>query len=214
MKQKHQKRAGPARNPLYEKIGKRIRQARLMAKESNSRTLSERLGWSGGRINNFETGASTPGVEETLLLCETLGVDPCWVTYGVGSPRAASVQDTRRRNLMALLDEAEAAGELAPLVTALQLNPEQVAAHRANPFKRIGDALAARCEHHLGQPAGWLDEARIEQGFCTPLPEDMRRLLDLYARLSEADQHRLYAMGVVLLGSGGVGGVESAGGGA
>ena len=58
------------RNPLYVKIGKRIRQARLMAKESNSRALSIRLGWSGGRINNFETGISTPGVEETLLFCD------------------------------------------------------------------------------------------------------------------------------------------------
>ena len=45
-----------ARNPLYLKIGKRIRQARLMAKETNSRELSLRLGWSAGRIHNYETG--------------------------------------------------------------------------------------------------------------------------------------------------------------
>jgi hypothetical protein len=54
------------RNPLYQKIGKRIRQARLMARETNSRALSIRLGWSGGRIHNYESGLSTPRVDETL----------------------------------------------------------------------------------------------------------------------------------------------------
>jgi len=34
------------RNPHYVKIGKRIHQARMMAKESNSRALSVRRGWS------------------------------------------------------------------------------------------------------------------------------------------------------------------------
>ena len=64
------------RNPLYVKIGKRIRQARLMARESNSRDLSLRLGWSGGRLHNYETGLSTPGVDETLQFCEAVRVDP------------------------------------------------------------------------------------------------------------------------------------------
>ncbi len=77
------------RNPLYVKIGKRIRQARLMARETNSRDLSIRLGWSGGRIHNYEIGLSTPGVDETLQFCEVVGVDPSWITYGVGAPRPA-----------------------------------------------------------------------------------------------------------------------------
>ena len=38
------RKPSPARNPHYVKIGQRIRQARLMAKESNSRALSE-PGW-------------------------------------------------------------------------------------------------------------------------------------------------------------------------
>ena len=72
------------RNPLYVKIGKRIRQARLMARESNSRELSLRLGWSAGRIHNYETGISTPGVDETLQFCTALNIDPGWLTYGIG----------------------------------------------------------------------------------------------------------------------------------
>ena len=75
----------PGRNPVYLKIGKRIRQARLMARETNSRELSLRLGWSAGRIHNYESGLSTPRVEETLQFCEALQVDPAWITYGIGS---------------------------------------------------------------------------------------------------------------------------------
>ncbi len=90
MKQKHARHTKTERNPLYVKIGKRIRQARLMAKESNSRALSERLGWSGIRINNFETGASTPGVGEALKLSEVLGVSAC-----VGSSAGRTVSAHR-----------------------------------------------------------------------------------------------------------------------
>ncbi len=199
MKQKHQRQTKIERNPLYIKIGKRIRQARLMAKESNSRTLSERLGWSGGRINNFETGASTPGIEETLQLCEVLGVDPCWLTYGIGSPRAASLQNTRYRNLMNEVDKAEQKGELPELLDGISLTIGQLEKFRANPFKSITDQLARRCERHLQHSKGWLDESHIE-GYCLPLPEDMHNLLALYAKLSESDRKKLHAMGELLLG--------------
>ncbi len=140
MKQKHQRQTKTRRNPLYVKIGKRIRQARLMAKESNSRALSERLGWSGGRINNFETGASTPGMEETLQLAEVLSVDPCWLTYGVGSPRSGPRREHRSDNLDA-------------------------------PDESQTDAL----------------------------PDEMGKLLALYAKLSDADKERLYGIGQLLL---------------
>ncbi len=200
MKQKHARHAKTERNPLYVKIGKRIRQARLMAKESNSRALSERLGWSGGRINNFETGASTPGVEETLQLCEVLGADPCWITYGVGSPRASSLQSTRYRNFMIMVEDAEKKGELLELLEDVRLTVQQLEKYRANPFKPITDQLSRRCEQYMQQPKGWFDESHIEQGFCVPLPEDMRRLLLVYTKLSEADKRKLYAMSELLLG--------------
>ncbi len=75
----------------------------------------------------------------------------------------------------------------------------QVDKHRDNPFKPISDRLARRCERYRRVPRGWLDESRIEQGFCVPLPEDMRQLLDVYAKLSAADEQKLYAMSEVLL---------------
>ena len=151
-----------APNPTYVKIGKRIRQARLMAKESNSRQLSQRLGWSAGRINNFELGVSTPGPEETRILCEALKANPAWVTYGVGSPRASDLDSTRYRNLMAVVEEAEASAELPALLDALKLSLERLEKLRANPFKKIPDTMARRCERHLNKPGGWLDEPRIE----------------------------------------------------
>ena len=108
-----------ALNPTYLKIGKRIRQARQMAKETNSRELSLRLGWSAGRINNFEVGISTPGPDETEILCRALRAEPAWITYGVGSPRAEDFNVVRHRNLMAAIGEAEASGELPALLEAL-----------------------------------------------------------------------------------------------
>ena len=202
MKQKHSraKSTSANRNPLYVKIGKRIRQARLMAKESNSRILSERLGWSGGRLNNFETGASTPGVEETLQFCEAVGADPCWITYGVGSPRASTLQSTRYRNLMAVLDEAETEGDLPDLLDAIKVTMDRLDKLRANPFKPISDTLIRRCEKHLQKRKGWFDESHIEHGLCQPLPEDMRQLLTVYSKLSTDDRRKLYAMSELLLG--------------
>ena len=189
-----------APNPTYVKIGKRIRQARLMAKESNSRQLSQRLGWSAGRINNFELGVSTPGPEETWILCEALKANPAWVTYGVGSPRTSNLDSTRYRNLMAVVEEAEAGAELPALLAALKLTVERVEKLRGNPFKKIPDTTARRCERHLNKPKGWLDATRIEDRYCEPLPPDMRDLIDLYLQLSEDDRRKLYEMGRILLG--------------
>jgi hypothetical protein len=60
-------------NPTYVKIGKRIRQAHLSAKVTNSREFSLGLGWSAGRVNNFELGISTPGPDETEIFAEASG---------------------------------------------------------------------------------------------------------------------------------------------
>jgi len=187
-------------NQTYVKIGKRIRQARLMAKETNSRELSQRLGWSGGRINNFELGVSTPGPDETLILGDILKVEPAWITYGAGSPRATALYTTRYCNFMAIIDEIEAAAELPGLLKALKLTVERLEKLQANPLKKISDDLARRCERYLKKPRGWLDEARIENTFREPLPQDMRDLLHTYMKLSDNDKLRLSEMAKVLLG--------------
>ena len=187
-------------NQTYVKIGKRIRQARQMAKQTNSRELSQRLGWSGGRINNFELGISTPGPDETLILGEVLKVEPAWITYGVGSPRASAVYTTRYCNFMAVIDENAAAAELPDLLNALKLTVERLEKIQANPLKKIPDDMARRCERYLKKPRGWLDETRIENTFCEPLPQDMRDLLYTYMKLSNSDKVRLSEMAKVLLG--------------
>jgi transcriptional regulator with XRE-family HTH domain len=187
-------------NQTYVKIGKRIRQARLMAKETNSRELSQRLGWSGGRINNFELGISTPGPDETLILGKILKVEPAWITYGVGSPRAKAVYTTRYCNFMAVIDDITTAAELPDFLDALKLTVERVEKLQANPLKKIPDNMARRCERYLKKPRGWLDETRIENTFCEPLPQDMRDLLHTYIKLSDSDKAKLYEMAKVLLG--------------
>ncbi len=187
-------------NPTYVKIGKRIRQARLMAGWTNSRSLSGHLDWSAGRINNFELGISTPGPDETLLLAKELKVEPAWITYGVGSPRATALYTTRYCNLMAVIAEAETAAELPDLLDALKLTVERLEKFRANPLKKIPDDMARRCEKYLKKPRGWLDETRIEDTYCEPLPQDMRDLLHVYVKLSDEDKTKLYEMAKVLLG--------------
>ena len=190
----------PAANPLYVKIGKRIRQARVMAKESNSRALSLRLGWSGGRLNNFETGLSTPGIEETLRFCQEVNAEPAWITYGVGSPQSSALQATRYKNLMSAIDTVETGDELAAFLGAVKLSMAGLEKLRANPFSKISNVMARRCEKYFGKPRGWLDEIPIESGYCEPLPPDMRELLEIYALLRDDDRRKLLVIGQVLLG--------------
>jgi transcriptional regulator with XRE-family HTH domain len=196
-----QKKTPP--NPLYVKIGNRIRQGRKMAGETNSRALSERLGWSGGRINNFETGYSTPGVEETLDLCKALGLNPCWVTYGIGSPTPAATQAARYKNLMGIVSEAESRGTLSDLLSAIKIAPAALEKYRANPYKKITDRQARNCEQFLDRPYGWLDIGQGGPDASCPLPEDQLKLLVLYEKLPKKNRQKLFAMMDLLLGDSG-----------
>ena len=187
------------RNPLYVKIGKRIRQARLMARETNSRNLSIRLGWSGGRIHNYEIGLSTPGVDETLQFCESVGVDPSWITYGVGAPRPAELQSARYRKFIDALDEAEKQGNLEEYLAAIKLPIERMRKFRSNPYSKIPDLIARRCEKYLGHHRGWIDEATVNHETHFSLSEDIRELLSIYAKLTPQNKKKFYAMGELLL---------------
>ena len=187
------------RNPLYLKIGKRIRQARLMAHETNSRDLSLRLGWSAGRIHNYETGLSTPGIEETLQLGEALRVDPVWITYGIGAPRPAALHSDRYRRFISVIDEAEKAGSLPELLDALRLPLERLRKIRKNPYSKIPNLMARRCEKYLGRRRGWIDEPLQPAAEQPALAPDVEQLLELYARLSAADKEKLQAIGKLLL---------------
>ena len=188
-----------ARNPLYLKIGKRIRQARLMAKETNSRELSQRLGWSAGRIHNYETGLSTPGVDETLQFCEALNIDPGWLTYGIGAPRPAEMHSNRYRKFIDALDQAEKQGILPEYLAAIKLPLERMRKFRNNPYAKIPDIMARRCEKFLGHRRGWIDAPVAGAEAGTYLDEDMQDLLTLYAQLTPRDKKKFFAMGQVLL---------------
>ena len=186
------------RNTLYVKIGKRIRQARLMARETNSRDLSKRLGWSAGRLHNYETGLSTPGVEETLQFCEAVGVEPGWITYGVGAPRPAELHSARYRNFIDALDDAERGGYLEEYLAAIKLPVERMQKFRNNPYARIPDVMARRCEKYLGHRRGWIDRTAVTPESDAGLDENTSALLELYANLSPQNQDRLIAMGRLL----------------
>jgi transcriptional regulator with XRE-family HTH domain len=189
----------PTRNPHYIKIGKRIHQARMMAKESNSRVLSVRLGWSAGRIHNYEIGLSTPGVDETLQFCEALRIDPSWLTYGIGSPRSADSHSNRYHKFIDALDKAEQEGVLDKYLAALKLPVERMTKFRNNPQSKIPDVMARRCEKYLGMHKGWIDEAAVTPESQLHLPADVQELLHLYQKLSAENKKRFYAIGELLL---------------
>lgn len=192
-------KAKTERNPHYVKIGKRIRQARLMAQESNSRELSLRLGWSAGRIHNYETGLSTPGVDETLQFCAALNIDPGWLTYGIGAPRPAEMHSQRYRKFIDALDQAEKQGILPEYLEAIKLPLERMRKFRNNPYTKIPDVMARRCEKFLGKRRGWIDAPPEGTDPGAYLSEDMQDLLSLYARLTPRDQKKFLAIGRVLL---------------
>ena len=191
-------REKPERNPIYLKIGKRIRQARRMAKESNSRELSLRLGWSAGRIHNYESGLSTPGIEETLQFCEALQVDPAWITYGIGAPRPPDQYSGRYRKFIRALDEAEQKGSLSEYLEAIKLPLERMQKFRNKPQSKIPDVMARRCEKYLQKPRGWIDEPADD--FVMPVLQtaDVQELLALYAGLSPDLRKKLVAIGQLL----------------
>jgi transcriptional regulator with XRE-family HTH domain len=187
------------RKPLYVKIGKRIRQARLMAGETNSRDLSIRLGWSGGRLHNYETGVSTPGVDGTLQFCDAVKVDPGWITYGTGAPRSAEIHSARYRNFIDALDDAEKKGCLEEYLLAIKLPLERMQKFRNKPYTRIPDVMARRCEKYFGHHRGWIDESHGDGEFRPYLAEDLQELLVLYARMTPKEKKKFHAMGQLLL---------------
>ncbi len=110
------------------------------------------------------------------------------------------MQSTRYHNLMAVLGNAETAGELPAFLEAIELSIERLDKLRGNPFKRISDRMARRCEKYLNKRRGWLDESHVEHGYCEPLRQDMRDLLAVYSKLTEEDRRKLYAISQLLLG--------------
>jgi transcriptional regulator with XRE-family HTH domain len=187
-------------NPTYMKIGKRLRQARLSAKVTNSREFSLGLGWSAGRINNFELGISTPGPDETEILAEKFKVNPAWITYGVEPMRSSDLYSTRYCNFIRVIEAVEATDELIGLLEAVKLTVERLEKIKGSPHKKIPNVMARRCEKYLKKPKGWLDEKQLENRYCEPMPADIRDLVSIYVRLPEKERAKLCRMGEILLG--------------
>ena len=151
-----------------------------------------------GRIHNYETGLSTPGVDETLQFCQAVGVDPSWITYGVGAPRPAELHSVRYRKFIDVLDQAEKQGNLEVYLAAIKLPLERMRKFRNHPYSKIPDVMARRCEKFLGQRRGWIDEAINSQTHHN-MTEEIQNLLFLYAKLSSQAKKQLYAIGKLLL---------------
>ena len=71
---------------------------------------------------------------------------------------------------------------------------------RNNPFSKIPNVMARRCEKHLGQRRGWIDEATVNTQIYPNSSTEIQELLLLYTKLSAQDKKKFFAIGELLLG--------------
>ena len=96
------------------------------------------------------------------------------------------------------LDQAEKKGVLPEYLEAIKLPLERMRKFRNNPYAKIPDIMARRCEKFLGKRRGWIDSPAEGAESAAYLSEDMQDLLTLYAQLTPRDKKKLIAIGQVL----------------
>jgi hypothetical protein len=91
---------------------------------------------------------------------------------------------------------------LEEYLAAIKLPIERMRKFRNNPYSKILDAMARRCEKYLGQRRGWIDEATANSQIHPDSSTEIQELLLLYTKLSAQDKKKFYAIGELLLGQG------------
>ena len=85
------------------------------------------------------------------------------------------------------------------MLEALRLAPERLHKFRRDPYVRIPDVMARRCEKFLGQRRGWIDHAAVSEP-STAIDTDARSLLETFARLDASGKQQWLAIGRILAG--------------
>jgi len=97
------------------------------------------------------------------------------------------------------LDKAEKQGNLEEYLAAIKLPIDRMRKFRNNPYSKVPNVMARRCEKYLGQRRGWIDEATVNSQIHHILSDDIQDLLLLYTKLSTQDKKKFYAIGELLL---------------
>jgi hypothetical protein len=109
------------------------------------------------------------------------------------------LHSARYRHFIDALDDAEKEGYLEEYLAAIKLPLERMQKFRNNPYTRIPDVMARRCEKYFGHRRGWIDESPGDGEMRPNLTVDVQELLVLYASLTAKDKKKFHAMGQLLL---------------
>ena len=187
------KRMVDKKNPTAVQIGQRIKQARKMAGFDTAAQLLEQISaWGTGRLGNYEAGISIPSPDDVKTIATVTGSSPCWIMFGLGPIRATGrdIQAIRHQNFVYIFENCKIQeGEITRFLKAIGLSRKKVEAHINNPFLKIPDIIAKRCEKFYKKPGGWLDEQHVESDpVCAAFPEDMRLVMEIYSGLSNENR--------------------------
>lgn len=175
-------------------VGKRIKQARLMAEFKTIKDFNIKVPqWAESRMGNYEIGHSLPKPLDIHLIAKITGTNPCWITFGMGSIRATSrdLQAIRHQNLVYFLDQLPASdhGELRK---SAKLKKAELNLLKSNPFLKLTDTVCRRFEKYFEKRKGWMDEQHIDaDGLCQFFPEDLRELMTIFSELESSDKSKL-----------------------
>lgn len=178
------------KNPTAVQIGQRIKQARKMAGFNTAAQLLKKIpDWGTGRLGNYEAGISLPSPDDVKTIAKVTSASPCWIMFGLGPIRSTGrdIQAIRHQNFIYIFESCKTQkGAIPRFLEAVGVSRQKVNEHINNPFLKIADRMARKCEQFAGKPTGWLDEQHVESDpICSAFPEDMRQLMEIYSNLAK-----------------------------
>lgn len=191
------------KNPTAVKIGQRIKQARKMAGFNTAAQLLEQLDdWGTGRLGNYEAGISLPSPDDIQVIADTTGASACWIMFGHGPIRAVGrdIQAIRHQNFVHIINNsAKQRGGINRFLKTTGITQDKLENHINNPFLKIPNTLARKCEKFAGKKTSWIDQQHVETDpVCASFPTDMQRLMMFYSELPETGQKKLIKLAEIL----------------
>ncbi len=184
------------KNPTAVQIGQRIKQARKMAGFDTGSLLLKKLpGWGAGRLGNYEAGISLPSPDDVKTISKVTGSSPCWIMFGAGPIRSTGrdIQAVRHQNFVSIYDKLQLEkGLIKKFLNAAGLSRKKANDYVSNPFVKIPDRVARRCEQFENKPEYWMDEQHVEvDPVCAAFPEDMGLVMEIFSNLPE-DKRKMF----------------------
>ena len=151
--------------------------------------------WGTGRLGNYEAGISLPSPDDVKVISEVTGSSPCWIMFGIGPIRSSGrdIQAIRHQNFIYAYGNLKARRSLViKFLEFVGLSRKKAHEYISNPFLKIPDRIARRCEQFENKPKGWMDEQHIESDpVCAAFPEDMQYVMEIFSSLAD-DKRKMF----------------------